>query len=234
MTEGKTEIRIVVADDHLVVREGLRFMLEEADEGFVLVGDAGDGATALDVVGRVQPDVVLMDLRMPKMDGLEAIKRMRTAWPHIAVLILTTYNEDDLMIRGLQVGAYGYLLKDIDRATLFRTIHAAARHEMVVQPEVMARILSHAAHGGSAALASSVSHTRRETNLTERELEVLESLVRGERNKEIARHLGVTERTVRAHLSTIYMKLNVDSRSQAVAIAIEDGLILPRTGPLRG
>ncbi|HEY7417999.1 MAG TPA: response regulator transcription factor, partial [Ktedonobacteraceae bacterium] len=212
MIEENAEIRIVVADDHLVVREGLRFMLEEADEGFVLVGDAGDGASALNVVDRVQPDVVLMDLRMPGMDGLEAIKRVRAAWPHIAVLILTTYNEDDLMIRGLQAGACGYLLKDTDRATLFRAIRAAARNEMVVQPEVMTRILSHAAHGVSSSVASLANNGRREADLTERELEVLESLVRGERNKEIAMCLSVSERTVRAHLSTIYMKLNVDSR----------------------
>jgi NarL family two-component system response regulator YdfI len=229
VTEEKTAIRIVVADDHLVVREGLRFMLEEADEGFVLVGDAGDGATALDVVGKVQPDVVLMDLRMPGMDGLEAIQRIRAAWPRIAVLILTTYNEDDLMIRGLQVGACGYLLKDTDRATLFRAIRAAARSEMVVHPDVMARILSHAAHGISSSPVSLTNATRRETDLTEREMEVLESLVRGERNKEIARRLSVTERTVRAHLSTIYMKLNVDSRAQAVVVAMERGLVSPRT-----
>ena len=234
MTEEQTAIRLVVVDDHLVVREGLRFMLEEADEGFVLVGDAGDGASALDVIGKVQPDVVLMDLRMPGMDGLEAIQRMRAAWPQIAVLILTTYNEDDLMIRGLQVGACGYLLKDTDRATLFRAIRAAACGEMVVQPEVMARILSHAAHGVSASPASSANNTRRETDLTERELEVLEGLVRGERNKEIAMRLGVTERTVRAHLSAIYMKLDVDSRAQAVAVAIVRGLILPRTWPPGG
>jgi len=225
VTEEKTEIRIVVADDHLIVREGLRFMLEEADEGFVLVGDAGNGAMALDVVGKVQPDVVLMDLRMPGMDGLEAIKRIRAAWPHIAVLILTTYNEDDLMIHGLQVGACGYLLKDTDRATLFRAIRAAASRQMVVQPEIMARILSHAALGVSSSPMSSTNNARRETDLTERELEVLESLVLGERNKEIARRLGVTERTVRAHLSTIYMKLNVDSRTLAVAVAIKRGLI---------
>jgi two-component system, NarL family, response regulator YdfI len=228
VTEGKTAIRIVVADDHLVVREGLRFMLEEADEGFVLVGDAGDGATAFDIVGTIQPDVVLMDLRMPRMDGLEAIKRIRAAWPHIAVLILTTYNEDDLMIRGLQVGACGYLLKDTDRTTLFLAIRAAARGEMVVPSEVMARILSHAAHGISSSPVSSANNIRRETDLTEREREVLERLVRGERNKEIARGLGVSERTVRAHLSTIYMKLNVDSRALAVAVAIERGLVAPR------
>jgi two-component system, NarL family, response regulator YdfI len=231
--EEKTEVRIVVADDHLVVREGLRFMLEEADEGFVLVGDAGDGASALDVVGKVQPDVVLMDLRMPGMDGLEAIKRIRAAWPHIAVLILTTYNEDDLMIRGLQAGACGYLLKDTDRATLFRAIRAAAHGELLAQPEVMARILSHAAHGISSPL-SPVNAARRETDLTERELEVLESLVQGERNKEIAARLSISERTVRAHLSTIYMKLNVDSRAQAVAVAIERGLARTRTGPSHG
>jgi two-component system, NarL family, response regulator YdfI len=229
VTEGTTVVRIVVADDHLVVREGLRFMLEEADEGFVLVGDAEDGATALDVVGASQPDVVLMDLRMPRMDGLEAIKRIRTAWPHIAVLILTTYNEDDLMIRGLQMGACGYLLKDTDRATLFLAIRAAARGEMVVPSEVMTRILSHAAHGISPSPVSSANNIRRETDLTERELEVLERLVQGERNKEIARDLGVSERTVRAHLSTIYMKLNVDSRALAVAVAIERGLLPPRT-----
>jgi len=216
-------IRIVVADDHLVVREGLRFMLEEADEGFVLVGDAGNGVAALNIVAEVQPDVVLMDLRMPQMDGLEAIKRIRSAWPRIAVLILTTYNEDDLMIRGLQAGACGYLLKDMDRATLFRAIQAAARGEMVVQPEIMARILAHAAHGVS---ASPVSTTRREVDLTERELQVLASIVHGERNKEIATRLGVSERTVRAHLSSIYAKLDVDSRALAVAVSIERGLLL--------
>lgn len=226
--EEKAAVRIVVADDHLVVREGLRFMLEEADEGFVLVGDAGDGISAIEVVGRVQPDVVLMDLRMPGMDGLEAIKRIRAAWPHIAILILTTYNEDDLMIRGLQVGACGYLLKDTDRATLFRAIHAAARNEMVVQPEIMARILSHAAHGVSSP-AQLNNTARKETDLTERELEVLEGLVQGERNKEIALRLCVTERTVRAHLSAIYSKLHVDSRAQAVVRAIQHGLIPHRT-----
>jgi NarL family two-component system response regulator YdfI len=223
-------IRLVVVDDHLVVREGLRFMLEEADEGFVLVGDASDGTSALDIIGRVEPDVVLMDLRMPGMDGLEAIKQIRASWPRIAILILTTYNEDDLMIRGLQAGASGYLLKDTNRATLFRAIRAAARGEMVVQSEIMARILSHAAHGVSAPSESAVSAPRRETDLTERELEVLQGLVRGERNKEIARRLSVTERTVRAHLSMIYLKLDVDSRSLAVAVAIERGLLRSERG----
>ncbi|GHO58466.1 response regulator transcription factor [Ktedonobacter robiniae] len=227
MREEHPTIRIVVVDDHLIVREGLRFMLEEADEGFVLVGDAEDGAAALQVVGREQPDVVLMDLRMPGMDGLETIKRIRADWPHIAVLILTTYNEDDLMIRGLQLGACGYLLKETDRTTLFRAIRAAARNEMMVQPEMMSRILSYASHGVSSPSLSAIPSSRKETELTERELEVLTGLVQGERNKEIAVRLGVAERTVRAHLSTMYMKLNVDSRAQAVAHALQHGLVPP-------
>jgi NarL family two-component system response regulator YdfI len=172
-----------------------------------------------------------MDLRMPGMDGLEAIKRIRANWPRIAVLILTTYNEDDLMIRGLQAGASGYLLKDTNRATLFRAIRAAARGEMAVQPDIMARILAHAAHGVSTPPEHAANPARRETDLTERELEVLAGLVRGERNKEIARRLGVTERTIRAHLSMIYLKLDVDSRALAVAVAIERGLVPPARHP---
>jgi NarL family two-component system response regulator YdfI len=132
------------------------------------------------------------------------------------------------MIRGLQAGAKGYLLKDTNRETLFRAIRAAACGEMVVQPEVMARILAHTAHGASTAPALPANSTRRETDLTERELEVLTGLVRGERNKEIAKSLGVTERTVRAHLSMIYLKLDVDSRTLAVAVAIKWGLIPTR------
>jgi two-component system, NarL family, response regulator YdfI len=148
-------IRVVVVDDHLVVREGLRLILDKAGKGkgIALVGDATDGATALQLIEEVQPDVVLMDLRMPGMDGLEAIERIRTIWPQIAVVILTTYNEDDLMLRGLRAGACGYLLKDVSRETLFETIYAAARGELLVQPQIMARILSHTTPpltGGSA------------------------------------------------------------------------------------
>src|SRR5947207_3172055 len=137
-------IRVMVVDDHLVVREGLRLILEKAGKGkgFTLVGDAADGATALRMIEETQPDVVLMDLRMPGMDGLEAIERIRTTWPHIADVILTTYNEDDLMLRGLRAGACGYLLKDTSRETLFHAIYAAARGELLVQPATMARILS--------------------------------------------------------------------------------------------
>jgi NarL family two-component system response regulator YdfI len=222
MSNEQEVIRVVVVDDHLVVREGLRMMLELAGEGFALVGDAADGATALHVVEELQPDVVLMDLRMPGMDGLETIAHIRKTWPQIAVVILTTYNEDDLMLRGLRGGACGYLLKDTNRETLFHAIRAAARGEMLLQPEMMARVLaltSQAAEGTSS-FASAGG-----TELTEREREILQGVARGERSKEIAARLGISIRTVGAHLASIYTKLEVDSRASAVAIALERGLL---------
>jgi two-component system, NarL family, response regulator YdfI len=223
MSEQNTPIRVAVVDDHLVVREGLRMMLEVAGKGnFALVGDAADGATALRLVEETQPDVVLMDLRMPGMDGLEAIEQMRTKWPHIAVVILTTYNEDDLMLRGLRAGACGYLLKDTTRETMFHAIRTAARGETLLQPDIMARILSYTA---SAALVK----TPGRVELTERERDILAGVARGERSKEIARRLGITTRTVATHLTNIYTKLDVDSRASAVAAAMERGL-LPRQG----
>ena len=118
-------IRVLIADDHLIVREGLRLILETG-EGFELAGEAADGAEAVRLAKELQPDVILMDLRMPNVDGLTAIERLRAEQPQVAVVILTTYNEDDLMLRGLRAGARGYLLKDTDRDTLLNTIRAAA------------------------------------------------------------------------------------------------------------
>ncbi|MBN2392835.1 MAG: response regulator transcription factor [Anaerolineae bacterium] len=207
-------IRLLIADDHLIVREGLRLILETA-EGMELVGEAADGAEAVRLASQLQPDVVLMDLRMPGMDGLTAIERLRETHPHIAVVILTTYNEDDLMVRGLRVGARGYLLKDTDRETLFHTIRAAARGELLLKPEIVAKVLAHAAAPESASTS--------DLELTERECEVLEAVARGERSKEVAAHLHITERTVKAHLTNIYNKLGVDSRAAAVAEAIQRG-----------
>lgn len=208
-------IRVLIADDHLIVREGLRLILETA-EGIVLVGEATDGAEAVRLAGQVQPDVVLMDLRMPGMDGLTAIERLRDTQPHIAVVILTTYNEDELLVRGLKAGARGYLLKDTDRETLFHAIRAAARGEMLLKPEIIARVLAHTAAPEMAA----------GPELTDREREVLEAIAHGERSKEIAVRLHITERTVKAHLTSIYNKLGVDSRAAAVAEAIQRGWLV--------
>ncbi len=205
-------IRILIADDHLIVREGLRLILETED-GFALVGEASDGAEAVRLAAELQPDVVLMDLRMPGMDGLTAIERLRATQPQIAVVILTTYNEDDLMMRGLRAGARGYLLKDTGREALFNAIRAAARGETLLRPEVLAKVLAHAEPPPSAGPLT----------LTDREREVLEAVARGERSKEIAARLGVTERTVKAHLTSIYNKLGVDSRAAAIAAAVQRG-----------
>jgi two-component system, NarL family, response regulator YdfI len=209
-------IKILIADDHLLIRQGLRLVLD-TEPDLELVGEASDGSEALRLCKKLKPDVVLMDLRMPTMDGLTAIERLRVEQPEIAVVILTTFNEDDLMLRGLQAGARGYLLKDTDRSTLFDTIRAAARGETLLKPEIMARVLSHA-NAPKAVSSASV-------NLTERELDVLAMVARGERSKEIAVKLGISERTVKAHLASIYGKLGVDSRAAAIAVALEKGLM---------
>jgi NarL family two-component system response regulator YdfI len=209
-------IKILIADDHLIIRQGLRLILE-TESDLELVGEASDGAEAVSLCKKLTPHVVLMDLRMPNMDGLTAIEKIRLEQPEIAIVILTTFNEDELMLRGLQAGARGYLLKDTDRSTLFNTIRAAARGETLLKPEIMTRVLSQA---NKPKLESNA-----QVNLTDRELEVLASVARGERSKEIAIQLGISERTVKAHLASIYEKLGVDSRAAAIAIAAQKGIL---------
>jgi NarL family two-component system response regulator YdfI len=211
-------IRVLITDDHLIVREGLRLILETVD-GIEIAGEASDGAECLALVPECRPDVILMDLQMPRMDGITAIDHLRREHPEIAIVILTTYNEDDLMIRGLQAGARGYLLKDTNRENLLDTIQAAAKGETLLKPEILARVLS----ARPASVPGPVHPV--DSTLTERELQVLQSAARGERNKEIAYKLGITERTVKAHLASIYQKFNVDSRAAAVAVAAQKGLL---------
>lgn len=200
----------------------MRLMLEMG-EGIELVGEAVDGAEAIELAEKLQPDVILMDLRMPGIDGLAAIKRIRSVWPHMGMLILTTYNEDDLMISGLRAGAQGYLLKDADMHKVLNAVRVVAHGEMLVQPEIMERILSHAERGIASPLT--MSRRQRHFTLTARERDVLTAVARGERSKEIAAHFGITERTVGACLTSIYSKLGVDSRAAAVAVALERGLL---------
>ena len=213
-------IRILIADDHLVVREGLQLILS-MEEDMEVVGEAVDGETAVRMAEELQPDVVLMDLRMPGMGGLEAIERIVPQWPDMAIVILTTYNEDELMIRGLRAGARGFLLKDTGRQTLFHTIRAAARGETLLQPEVMMRVMAHTSQEGRDA-GPGISEGG---VLTGRELQVLTAVARGDRNKEIALQLGVTERTIKAHLTNVYNKLGVDSRAAAVSVGIRRGIL---------
>jgi two-component system, NarL family, response regulator YdfI len=211
-------IRILIADDHLVVREGLR-MIFETQGDLVVVGEAADGEIAIRMTEELQPNVVLMDLRMPNLDGLDAIEHIRAHWPDVQIVILTTYNEDDLMMRGLRAGACSYLLKDTDRKTLLNTVRAAARGETLLRPDIMARVIA-----GSEAKPTAQPQPEG-LNLSQRELEVLREVAQGARNKEIAVHLGISERTVKAYLDSIFDKFGVDSRTSAVTVAMRRGIL---------
>ena len=205
-------IRVLITDDHSIVREGLRLILETTDN-IEVIGEAADGSEALQIAASLMPDVILMDLRMPGMDGLTAIGHLQREHPDIAIVILTTYNEDDLMLRGLQAGAKGFLLKDTPRQTLLDTIEAASKGEALLGPDVMIRLLTHTQSGAKS------SPVAANNPLSNRELETLRAVATGETNKGIALQLGISERTVKAHLTSVYNKLGVDSRAAAIAVA---------------
>ena len=210
---------VIIADDHLVVREGLKLIIETNDN-FQVIGEAANGEETLSLLESLTPDVILMDLNMPKLSGLQTMKELKERNINIPVVILTTYNEDELMINGLELGAKGYLLKDTGREHLFRTIESAIRGNTLLQPEMMARLFA----------ARNKRHDEQDTSaakmlISEKERIVLHAIARGYRSKEIAADMGISERTVKAHLTSIYNKLGVDSRSQAVAVAIERGIV---------
>lgn len=209
--------RILVVDDHLVVREGLKLIFE-TEENYEVVGEAENGDKALALIDQLKPDVILMDLKMPKMNGLEVIKALNEKNNLVPVIILTTFNDDDLIKEGLSLGAKGYLLKDSTREELIRTVESAIRGEILLQPEISSSIF------GSKEKKSD-SDNLLNTAITERELFVLQAVTRGCTSKEIASDMGISERTVKAHLTNIYSKLKVESRSEAVAVAIEQGII---------
>jgi NarL family two-component system response regulator YdfI len=210
-------IRLLIVDDHFIIREGMRLIFDTIPK-LDLVAEAENGEEALVQVEAHLPDVVLMDLQMPVMDGITAIEILRKTHPEIAIIILTTYKENDLLLRGLKAGARGYLLKDTDRQTLINTIQAAARGETLLKPEILQQALSYQSERPG--LEKELKNP-----LSERELEVLQMVAKGARNKEIAYKLGITERTVKAHLSHIFQKLNVDARAAAVAAAAKSGIL---------
>ncbi|MEC1119156.1 response regulator transcription factor [Bacillus safensis] len=211
--------RIVIVDDHYVVREGLKLILE-TDERFEVVGEAEDGGKGLDVIKEKSPDLVLLDLNMPMMSGLDMLREMQTLQIKVPVLILTTYNEENLMIQGLQLGAKGYLLKDTSRENLFNTIEAAIRGDILLQSNVASKVFESTAYKEPHAKLKTENHL-----LTEKEMLVLQAVARGFRSKEIAFDMGISERTVKAHLTNIYQKLNVTSRAEAIKTSIELGII---------
>lgn len=209
--------RILVVDDHLVVREGLKLIFE-TEENYEVVGEAENGEKALILIDELKPDVILMDLSMPKMNGIEVLKALKVKNNLVPIIILTTFNDDNLIKEGLSLGAKGYLLKDTTRENLIRTIDSAVRGEILLQPEISNSIFSFKKE-------TNQSINTFNTIITERELFVLQAVARGCTSKEIAFDMGISERTVKAHLTSIYSKLRVDSRSEAVAVAIKQGII---------
>jgi DNA-binding NarL/FixJ family response regulator len=204
-------IRVVIADDHPVVRTGLRGMLETQTD-IEVVGEAEDGKQAVSLAGRLEPDVVLMDLQMPELDGVSATEQICARLSHTHVLVLTTYDTDADITRAINAGATGYLLKDAPRGDLFRAIRAASRGESVLTPAVATRLMNKMR--GPAVDA-----------LTEREIDVLTQVAGGRSNKEIAGNLYISEATVKTHLVHIFGKLGVDDRTAAVTSALEKGII---------
>ncbi|QQZ64197.1 response regulator transcription factor [Paenibacillus sonchi] len=211
--------KIVIVDDHFVVREGLKLILE-TNEQFEVIGEAENGLEALPIIAELQPNVILMDLNMPVMGGLETMQELKKQGSKIPVIILTTYNEDDLMIGGLAIGAKGYLLKDTSRENLFRNIESAVRGETLLSTDIMERVIAARSQEKGRVYASNEANS-----LSDKETHILQAVARGLKSKVIALDMGISERTVKAHLTTIYNKLGVESRSQAVAVALERGIL---------
>lgn len=204
-------LRLLIVDDHPVIRSGIRGML--ADEPSIeIVGEAASGAEAVAQAAALQPQVVLMDLRMPGMEGTQAIRHLRDAWPDLRVLVLTTYDTDSDILRAIDAGATGYLLKDAPHEELIRAIRAAARGEAVLAGPVAARLIARVRSATEEALSG-------------REIEVLEFVARGLSNREVARALHVSEATVKSHLVHIFGKLGVSDRTAAVSTALDKGII---------
>lgn len=206
-----SKIQLVIADDHLVVRDGLRGMLDSQPD-FEVVGEAADGEAAVRQTMKLEPDVVLMDLRMPVMDGVAAIREIKERKSGVQVLVLTTYDSDADILLAIEAGATGYLLKDTSREELYRAVRAAARGESVLAPTVAARLMGQ-------------MRAPSEERLSERELEVLQLVSEGASNSEIAKRLHISQATVKSHLVHIFGKLGVSDRTAAVTTALQRGIL---------
>ena len=210
-------IRLLVADDHPVVRDGLVAMLSTQPD-LVVVGEAATGAEAVERAAALTPDVILLDLEMPGMDGVEALRQIRAARPDAPVIVFTAFDTDERIVSAVRAGAQGYLLKGAPRDELFKAIRVVSEGGSLLQPVVASKLLQH----------MSQQATERETSadsLTEREMEVLKLLAQGKTNKEIAAALVISERTVKFHVGSILSKLGAGNRTEAVTIAAQRGLV---------
>jgi DNA-binding NarL/FixJ family response regulator len=226
VTGENAKVRVVVADDQRVVREGLATVLSVLP-GFEVVGSAADGEQALAMVDRHLPQVVLMDLRMPRVDGVEATRRIRAAHPGTSVVVLTTYADDESILAALRAGAIGYLTKDAGREQIARAVHAAASGQAILDPAVQARLVAAAGPAPDSAPARPLPD-----GLTAREAEVLSLIAAGRTNAQIAAALVISSSTVKTHINNIFAKAAISDRAQAVHYAYQHGLTDPGgTGP---
>lgn len=210
--------RIIVADDHELARTGLARMLE-GEPDLLVVGEADRGTMAVALCERLRPDLVLMDVRMPEMDGLTATGEIHRRSPHTAVLIITVYEQQDYLVRAIRAGASGYLLKDASRAHILGTIRKVLAGESAIDPSLTMRVLQ-------SLLAPDISPPQRHVEpLTQREIEVLQLLVEGYTNQEIAAHLRIGPGTVKSHVEHIIAKLGASGRTQAAVLAVQHGLV---------
>jgi two-component system, NarL family, response regulator LiaR len=210
---NRASIRVVLVDDHAIIREGLRVLLSEEPE-IEVVGEAGHGGDAIELTAALRPDVILMDLVMPGMDGIQAIQGIRKLSPSSQVLVLTSFGDDHRVRDAIQAGAIGYLLKDILKAELLQAIHAAVRGQPTLHPEAQRQLIRQVTAPATRSLFE---------GLTPRQRDVLQLIVRGQSNKEIAAVLQVTEGTIKGHVSAILVKLGVADRTQAALYAVKHG-----------
>lgn len=209
-------IRVMIVDDHTVVRDGVATMLGRQPD-ISVVGEASNGREAIDIAKSLSPDVILMDLRMPEMDGVEAMRHIREDNQEVKFIVLTTFDTDEYIFHAIEVGAKGFLLKDTSREELFEAVRAVYRGESLVQPGVAARLLDR--------FAELSRPTPDEPLLSARELEVVQLMSTGAANKEIAVSLSISESTVKTHVANIFQKLDVNDRTGAVTTAVQKGII---------